>query len=153
MDVTTSQTVINCPHCGHASTYHVSLHDLAQGKKVLCEKCGREIVVDRAKLEKAERILANLNIQDDEDGTKTFDADGAHVSVLTKTFAADDASVDDPADLGRIIREKVKEAEAGGQDAPRIAAPPRIEPKRGCLGVLAIVVLLGAAVVFGSLFG
>jgi hypothetical protein len=152
MDITTSRMLINCPHCNRASTYNVSLHDLAQGKKVFCETCGREIAVDRTKLEKAERILANLSIEDDADGTKMFDTDGAHVTVQTKTFTVDDAAVNDPGDPGRIIRETVEDAGAPGRDAPRAAAPPRIEPKRGCLGILAIVVLLGAAGILYLLF-
>ena len=152
MEFTKSQIVINCPHCDQASTYNIGLDELAEGKKVFCEKCGKEIVVDRTKLQKAERILANLKISADVSGTKTFDEDGAHVSVQTKTFKVDDVQVSDLGDLGKIIRDKVEEAGSQVKGAPEIECAPRIEPKGGCLGVLLVVVLVwGAAFLMNSL--
>ncbi len=64
MNVTKNITTVTCPHCNHTTTTDVSLDGLAAGQKLVCEKCGKEIVIDRSALASAEKMLENLPIQD-----------------------------------------------------------------------------------------
>jgi transcription elongation factor Elf1 len=61
MNITTkSTTTLTCPNCKNTSTYDLTLHDLADGRKIVCGKCGRDIVIDRSAFAKAEEFLENV---------------------------------------------------------------------------------------------
>ncbi len=64
MNQTKNTTSVTCPHCNHTSTYELDLHNLAEGKKLVCEKCGREIAVDRQVFENVEKLLERLGVND-----------------------------------------------------------------------------------------
>jgi transcription elongation factor Elf1 len=47
MNITRSTTSFTCPGCGQKSTYDLGPQELADGGKLVCSKCGREIPFDR----------------------------------------------------------------------------------------------------------
>lgn len=57
MNITKSTTTLTCPHCREQSTYDLTPQELADGRRVVCGKCGREIAIDRGVFEKVEELL------------------------------------------------------------------------------------------------
>lgn len=129
---------VRCPHCDATAAVPMSLAELGERSRVLCQSCGKEIPIDREKIQRAQGVLRRLEA-DGPDGTKTFESADGPVVVETKTF-----NVDVNGDIG-------------GQPRPA-AAPPgpsgpaALGPKRGCLGVMAalgvpaLLILSAAAV-------
>jgi transcription elongation factor Elf1 len=213
MNITKNSTTITCPHCKNATTYEFGLHELVDGRKLVCGKCGREIVIDRNAFEKAEEILEHLptsnlfnmttvtnssmsfqcpdcqktttttdmtiaRLVDGEmvycihcgtvipvDAQKLKQAEGAlrglaigpgggktesfntpegPVVVTRKTFNVD---VKTNLDIG-----KTGGPGAGGSVGGTPILTPRrvIEPKKGCLGVLAMFALMGALILINA---
>lgn len=135
---TQSSVVLRCPHCGTSSTVPMSLSELREKGKVFCQNCGKEIPIDREKIQKAQHALAGLKVPA-ADGSGTIDTPGGPVVVKTKTFSF---NVNKNIEIG-----KPPTADA---DGPIIISAgssgrPAIEPKKGCLGVMVVVVLFVAA--------
>jgi transcription elongation factor Elf1 len=47
MNITKTTTSFTCPHCGQKSTYDLAPQELADGGKLVCGKCGKEIPFDK----------------------------------------------------------------------------------------------------------
>lgn len=139
---------LSCPHCNTMSSYKLSLEELADGRKVFCSNCGKEIAVDREKLQKAEDILKGLKIPTGDGKTETLDADGNRVVIqtTTKTYNLSSKDITDPGDVAEVVSGEIPP----GTGAP--TTPRAIGPKGGCFGVLAMLSFLTATVLILSLF-
>ncbi len=215
MNITKSTTTVTCPHCGSTSTYDLTLHELADGRTLICSKCGRDIVIDRHIFEKVEDLLENppaanlfatttatnssmsfvclqcgktttttdMTLSRLVDGERVFcihcgyeipvdpakirQAEGAlrglavssegttagsldtsegPVTVKTKTF-----SFDIKTDFNVGGKKLPGSAEPAG-GTPIITPRRTIEPKSGCLGVMAVLILVTITALIYGLF-
>jgi transcription elongation factor Elf1 len=214
MKITKSTTTLTCPHCNTASTYDLNPHELADGRKLACGKCGREIAIDRSVFEKVEELLdhppasslfstttvvkssmsfqcprcgktttTDMTIGRLVDGEKVFcshcgneiHADGAKIQeadntlrgIATMPGGGKTVTLNTPGSPV-VVKTKTfsfnvnKTFDGGETDRPDAGSPaghtpiltPRrtIEPKRGCLGVMAVFILLSiTALIYGFL--
>jgi transcription elongation factor Elf1 len=82
-----SSLSITCPACGGVSKYEIGLHELTDGRKVVCEHCGKGISVDGEKLRRVEQVLEKLGVPEESGGGRTIDVDGVPVQMKTKTVS------------------------------------------------------------------
>ena len=142
--VTKSAMSFVCPQCGKTTTTtDMTIARLVDGERVFCIHCGYEIPVDPAKLRRAEGALRGLAVLDD-DKAGTLDTPDGPVTVKTKTF-----SFDVKTDMN------VTKGDAGTPAGKTPIVTPRrsIEPKRGCLGVMAVVAAISLVILFYGLVG
>ena len=144
---TRSSITHRCPHCGATSSVAMSLSELGERDKIFCTKCGKEIPIDREKIQKAQNVLAGLTEAPGDDQDETFDTPVGTIIVKRKTL-----NVDMKTDIG-LDETAGPDAGIPTADAPTPAAPHSIEPRKGCLGVVAIIDLLTAAGLIYGLFG
>ncbi len=145
---THSTVALQCPHCNTLSTVSRSLSQLGEGDKVFCQNCGKEIPIDRDKIHKAQNVLGQLKPGD---GDKILDVPGGPVVVKTKTFSF---NVNKNIEIGEIGKPSLPEADGPILISPGSSGRNVIEPKRGCLGVMAVLALLSvAALIYGFLGG
>jgi transcription elongation factor Elf1 len=145
-DVTRSSVALQCPHCNKTSAITMSLQELGEKEKIFCQNCGKEIPIDRAKIQKAQNVLAGLRIPSG-DGTETIDTPEGAVVVKTKTFNVD---LKTNVDLGETVRRALGETTRGD---PTPTGPRGIEPRKGCFGVMAVVVFVGTAILIYGFLG
>jgi transcription elongation factor Elf1 len=138
---THSTVALRCPHCNTLSTVSQSLVQLGERDKIFCQNCGKEIPIDRDKIHRAQDALAQLQPGD---GDKILDVPGGPVVVKSKTFSF---NVKKDIEIGKPALPNADDMEGG----TAILTPRRaIEPKRGCLGVMAVFALLSvAAMIYG----
>jgi hypothetical protein len=126
VSITEKTITFTCPSCGHTAKRHTVIKEIADGKKPLCEECGKEIPIDADVLARIEELLRRL-------GLAETPADPS--AVKKKVFSVD---VKTSVDLGKTPLPGRNVPAAG---APAQAGPNVIEPKRGCLGVMAALAL------------
>jgi transcription elongation factor Elf1 len=136
---TKSSMSFQCPRCQKTTTTDMTIDRLVDGEKVFCSHCGNEIHADGEKIIQADAALRGLATPPGASDTKTLDTPGGPVAVKTKTFSFNvktNINVERPAGgVGTT---------AGG--TPILTPRRAIEPKKGCLGVVTMFVLLAAAV-------
>jgi transcription elongation factor Elf1 len=137
---TRSSVSLKCPHCNTLSTVSQSLAQLGERDKRFCQNCGKEIPIDRDKIHKAQDALAQLKPGD---GDNILDVPGGPVVVKRKTFSF---NVNKNIEIG-----KPPTPDADGPIVISAGSSGRnvIEPKGGCLGVLAVLLLLAAVLAYG----
>ncbi len=62
MNITRETISFTCPSCGHTTKPHLAIKDLAQGRRLTCEKCGSDIPVDSEAFKNVEEILQRLGV-------------------------------------------------------------------------------------------
>jgi transcription elongation factor Elf1 len=130
---TESSIALHCPHCGTTAAVSMTLAELGERGQVFCRNCGKEIPIDRAKIQKAQSVLGQL---EHVDGDRILDVPGGPVVVKTRTLNVD---VKKDIEIGKQALPGAGESIGGS--AIR-TGPNVIEPKRGCLGVMAVFALL-----------
>jgi transcription elongation factor Elf1 len=135
---THSTVALQCPHCNTLSTVSKSLAQLGERDKIFCQNCGKEIPIDRDKIHRAQDALAQLKPGD---GDKILDVPGGPVVVKSKTFSF---NVNKNIKIGEIGKPSLPEADGPVLISPGSSGRNVIEPKRGCLGVMAVLLLTAA---------
>ncbi|MBN2223520.1 MAG: hypothetical protein JW765_02470 [Deltaproteobacteria bacterium] len=137
---TRSSITHRCPDCGASSSVAMSLSELGERDKIFCTKCGKEIPIDREKIQKAQNVLAGLTEAPDGDQGETFDTPVGTIIVKRKTL-----NVDVKTDIG-LDETPGPGTENHTGDIPSPTAPHSIEPRRGCFGVMVILAFFGVLV-------
>jgi transcription elongation factor Elf1 len=138
--VTKSSMCFQCPRCQKTTTTDMTIGGLVDGEKVFCSHCGNEIHADGAKILQADAALRGIATPSGGSEAKTFNTPEGPVVVKRKTFNVD---LKTNIDIGKTARPG-----AGGLAGGTPILTPRraIEPKKGCLGVVATVAFLGMIV-------
>ncbi len=144
--VTKSSMSFQCPRCRKTTTTDMTIDRLVDGEKVFCSHCGNEIPADGAKVLEADAALRGLAVPPGGSSTKTLNTPEGPVAVKTKTFSFNvktNINIEKPAGGAGTT--------AGG--TPILTPRRAIEPKRGCLGIMAVFALPMVAVLIYGLFG
>jgi transcription elongation factor Elf1 len=144
--VTRSTVALRCPHCNTLSTVSQSLTQLGERDKIFCQNCGKEIPIDRDKIHRAQSVVDRLG---DGPGTGALDTPEGPVVVKTRTFSF---NVNKNIEIGEIGKPSLPDADGPILISPGSSGRSVIEPKRGCLGVMAVFILLSiTALIYGFL--
>ncbi len=137
--VTKSSMSFQCPRCQKTTTTDMTIGRLVDGESVFCSHCGHKIAADGAKVLQADAALRGMATPSGGGESKTSDTPGGPV-VVKKTF---NVNVKTNLDFG-----KTADPGAGGSAGGTPILTPRrvIEPKKGCLGVMAMLAFLTAIV-------